>query len=851
MSTKSFLRSFAGGEITPELHARFDLTKNQTGLARCLNFQVAPHGPIFNRAGWEYTLQVKDSSKKTALLPFIYSTEQAYVLEFGDQYFRVHTEGGTVLNVAQSITSISKANPGVVGKVAHGYTNGQWLFLTVPTGMTELNGRYVKVAGAAADTFQLTDLDGVNINTTSYSNFTAGSMASVIEFATPYLEADLLDLHFTQSADVLTITHNSYQQRQLSRTSATVWAIAVLTLAPTQVAPTAVVVSPSGVGPVTYSYKITAIGTDGVEESLASAAGFNAACADMTAGGQRNLVQWTNAAGAVRYHVYRDVSGLFGFVGQSADGTVGLYDQNIAPDMTQTPPEGVDPFVSAGDYPAAVGYFKGRRWFAGTNNQPQSVWGTRAGTESNMTYSVPTRDDDRIAVRLTARQANKIRHIVPLSSLLLLTSGAEWQIKTQNSDAITPSTIDYTARGYIGASNVQPIVAGEALLYGQARGGRIREMKISETNISNDYSTTDISIMAPHLFDNYSIVSMAYTHAPYKTVWCVRSDGVMLGLTYVPEHQVAAWHQHNTDGLYESVTSVPEGNEDVLYAVIKRERNGATVRNVERLHTRQFTRLQDAFFVDSGVTFDNAIAATLTPGAGATVVGTTGVIFTAGSAVFVLTDVERYIHYDYTETDDEGQTVYRRASAVITGYTDTTHVTATIEAAWPSLTAIASAGWRMTVTTISGLWHLVGRTVAVLADGAVFPQGVVASDGTITLEQPAGKGHIGLPYNADAKTLPLAIEAQAFGQGTKKNVSKVALRVSDSSGVFVGPTFAKLKEAKQRTDEPYGTPPDPITGIMRVVTTPSWDEDGQLCIRQSNPLPLTIVGLVPDVAYGG
>jgi hypothetical protein len=82
-------------------------------------------------------------------------------------------------------------------------------------------------------------------------------------------------------------------------------------------------------------------------------------------------------------------------------------------------------------------------------------------------------------------------------------------------------------------------------------------------------------------------------------------------------------------------------------------------------------------------------------------------------------------------------------------------------------------------------------------------------------------------------------------------VDKVALRVNESSGVFVGPTFETLKEAKQRTTEVYGTPPNLVTGILRVMTSPSWSDDAQMCIRQANPLPLTIVGLVPDMSYGG
>jgi hypothetical protein len=847
MSAKTYLRSFAGGEITPELYGRLDLTKNQTGLARCLNFIVLPHGPIANRAGFPFVIETKDSSKRSVLVPFIYSTTQAYVLEFGDQYMRVHSQGGTVLEAAKNITGITSP-AGVITSAGHGFSNGDWVYLTGIGGTTELNGRFVVVSDAAANTFRAKDQAGNYITTGSYGAYTSGGTAArVYEISTPYLEADLASLEFTQSADVLTITHINYQQRQLSRVAATNWSLATFTVVPTIGTPAApTVVATVAVGADTdYYYQTTAIASDGLEESLASATS-TVVSNKLSTAGNYNTITPDAVSGAVRYNVYKKISGIFGYIGQT-DGTA-FIDDNITPDLTQTPPLANDPFPSATNYPGTVGYFKGRRWFAGTSAKSQNLWGTRSGTESNLTYSIPTRDDDSISVRLTALQNNRILHIVPLGDLLLLTSGAEWRITTKNSDTITPQTIDYVVQSYNGSSSVKPVVTSDAVLYAQAQGGRIREMKYSWETTS--YKSNDISIMAPHLFDGYTITSMTYAHAPFKAMWATRSDGKLLGLTYVPEHEVQAWHQHNTQGEFESVCAVPENGENVLYAVIKRTINGRTVRYIEYMHSRQFRRLQDAFFVDCGATLNNAIAAALTPGTGATAAGTEDVIFTAGSAVFASTDVDRYIHYDYTEIDDEGETLYKRASALITAYTDSMHVKATVQAAWPSLTAIASGGWRMTVTTVTGLWHLEGEEVAVLADGAVYPTATV-ENGAIDIEEPASVVHVGLSYNADAKTLPLAVEAQAFGQGGMKNVNRLALRVSASSGVFAGPAFDKLKEAKQRTDEVYGTPPNPVTGILNIMLTPSWSYDAPICIRQSNPLPLTITALVPDTAYAG
>ena len=151
---------------------------------------------------------------------------------------------------------------------------------------------------------------------------------------------------------------------------------------------------------------------------------------------------------------------------------------------------------------------------------------------------------------------------------------------------------------------------------------------------------------------------------------------------------------------------------------------------------------------------------------------------------------------------------------------------------------------------ISGITWLEGKTVSILADGAVHPQRVVSS-GTITLDRASTVVHLGLPYDSDLETLPLALQAEALGQGRIKNLNHAWLRVLESSGIFAGPTADKLVEAKQRTTEPYGTPPSLKTEDIKMMLTPTWQDYGQIFIRQNDPLPLTIVGITLEVAVGG
>lgn len=680
-NVRTFTRSFAGGEVTPEFYGRIDDAKYQTGLAKCLNFITLPHGPAHNRAGFGFVREVKDSARKTRLIPFSYSTTQTMVIEFGHLYVRFHTNGATLM-----------------------------------------------------------------------------SGGAPYEVATPFVEADLFDLHFVQSADVLTLTHPNYIPRELRRLGATNWQLSTITFASKLSPPTGVSATPTAGTtpgtPTTQTYVVSSVGPNGLDESTYSAV---ATCSNnLFDDGAFNTITWTAASGATRYYVYKLSNGLYGYIGQT-QGT-SFKDENIAADVSVTPPEINDPFLGAGNYPAAVSYFEQRRCFGGTLNAPQTLWMTRSGTESNLNYSIPTRDDDSIQFRVAAREANTIRHIVPLQELVLLTSSAEWRVTSVNTDAITPTSLSVKPQSYIGANNVQPVIVNNNLIFAAARGGHVRELGYSVQ--SGGYMTGDLSVRAPHLFDNLDIQDMAFAKAPQQIIWMVSSNGKLLGLTYVPEHNVGSWHQHDTEGLFESCTVVSEGSEDVLYVVVKRTIGGATKRYVERMASRQFVAAADAFFVDSGLTYSG------TP-----------------------------------------------------------------------------------VTTLSGLGHLEGKTVNILADGAVHPQRVVTG-GAITLDVEASTVHVGLPITADLQSLPLAFEAEGYGQGRVKNVNQVWLRVYRSSGIFVGPNPNELVEAKQRTTEPYGSPPALKSEEIQVMVTPTWADSGSVYVRQSDPLPLTIVSMSLEVAVG-
>jgi hypothetical protein len=873
-----FKQSFSGGEIAPEMFGRIDDVKFGNGLRTCRNFVVKPQGAIENRAGFEFVRPVKYEDKRTRLLPFYYTNEQTLVIELGVKYCRFHTLGATVLD-----------------------------------------------------------------------NF-----GQPYEIVTPYAEEDLFDIHYVQSADVLTLVHPKYPPKELRRYSATDWRLIDINFMSPIHAPFNVSVQAIGSGNYDYYYTVTAVDADNISESVQSTEVH--VVNNLYASGSKNRITWSAVNGAARYRVYKRQNGLFGYIGTTTD--YHFDDDNIDADMSCTPPihdeifrtgginsvavaqggsnyitngsivrvdilnagdrvgnvaDGVyevnkpyrikadgsvmmpvpvyfrfkfestggsgadvkvrlvngvvsqvlishggagyssaslkiqhtlttvlpdrdgnisdkkfydrpgafnfiisnaptlilsDPTgygavlrpvirngvvvavdvlskgfnysnpsvmmnsnvghgfeagkidVNGSDYPGAVSYFQQRRVFAGTLAKPQNIWMTRSGTESNMSYSIPSKDDDRIAVRVAAREASRIVHIVSLTNLMLLTNSAEWKVGTNNSDVLTPSTISVMPYSYVGASNVQPITVNNTMIYAASRGGHMRELAYSWQ--AGGYITGDISLRSPHLFDDDEIVDLCYAKAPIPIIWAISASGRLLGCTYIPEQEIGGWHQHDTlNGRFLSCVAVAESQTDALYVVVRRNINGQSRQFIERMRNRSFVDLKDAFFVDAGMSYNG------TP-----------------------------------------------------------------------------------VTVLSGLNHLEGEMVSILADGAVHPQRQVIN-GRIQLEAPASCIHVGLPIVADAVTLPVVAQIDSgYGQGRTKNVNKIWLRVHESSGIFAGPDADNLVEAKQRTNEPAGTPPVLKNQDIEVVLPGRWNDSGQVYVRQRDPLPLTIVSITSEVAIG-
>ncbi|WP_338794112.1 hypothetical protein [Pseudomonas sp. AE27] len=767
--------SFAAGEISPATYARVDLGRYYTALKTCRNFVVLPEGGVQNRSGTRFIAEVKNSAARTRLIPFQFSTEQTYILEFGDLYIRFVSAGGQVVSA---------------------------------------------------------DLP--------------------YEIVSPYTTAQLPELKFTQSADVLTIVHPDHPPRELSRLAPTSWTLTVIKFEPAIAAPGGLSAAPrdGGSGDATdYQYKVTAVSSisAGSVESWAS----NTATVSSWDNKPGATLSWTAVAGADHYNIYKNKSsGVFGFVGQSSSTT--FNDINITPATDNTVPIGYNPFADS-NHPSVVGYYQQRMTFAASRANPQTVWMSRTGDFHNFGYSDPNKDDDGIEFVIASRQVNQIRHLVSLRELLALTSGAEITITGSSDSGVTPSNVSAVEQSYFGCSEVLPAIYANTALYIQARGGKLSTLAYNY--VSDGFQPQDVSVLSSHLLRGFTIQDQAFALAPNGVLWMARNDGMLVGFTFLPDQEVYGWSWHDTDGQVESVASVPEGDEDALYLVVRRTINGVTKRYIERMATRQLTKFGSgdywfdrAFFVDCGLTYDGRRTGSAVLSGGTDWKYPNPLALTVGVETFDSDMVGRsVIMYGGGTETSIGEILTVR----ITAYLSPTQVTVEPQTVVPySLRGISATRWGLAATTVSALGHLEGKTVSMLGDGNVIPQQVV-TDGTVTLDSPTLVVHIGLPITGDFETLDITLQNNQAFLGSKKRINQVVVLCQESRGIFAGPDADHLDEFKQRAGENYGEPIELLTGRAEMDIPCQWDSNGRLFIRQTDPLPLTILGVMPNVQSGG
>jgi hypothetical protein len=544
-------------------------------------------------------------------------------------------------------------------------------------------------------------------------------------------------------------------------------------------------------------------------------------------------------------------------------------DGTVAADLSIAPPTQANLFAAVGDYPAAVGHYQQRAIYGGSTAEPEKLYASRTGSFQSFTRSTPLQDDDAVAFTLVGKKVNVVRHVLDIGRLAVFTSAEAKIVRGDNAGILRPDAINPEKLSAHGIGTLPPLEVGDSALFVQARGNIVRDVTPIQTD---SYTGTDLTVFAAHLFKGKTVVDWDYAESPMSVIWCALSDGTLAALTYLREHGIWGWHRHDTDGWIENVCTVPEGDEDRVYFVVRRTINGVTKRYVERMAAyaiQDATRFSDVIFMDSALTYDgwNASATTITlTDATGTWDETQSLAVAASSGVFTSDDVGNGL---VLVTLDENGVETDRLRLTIESFSNAAAVTARPDRAVPAaFRSVASIHWARAVDTVSGLEHLEGERVSVLADGYVVASpnhiiddeyvyaDLVVTGGAITLDRPYALIHVGLPFIGDIETLDLDTAGNRTIKDQKTNVVRALMTVEETRGVFVGPSWgpiddaplASMQEAKLRDEEAEYGPVDLLTGDLDVPIESTWDSNGRFLVRQVDPLPLTLLSIAPVMA---
>lgn len=802
---------------------------------------VQRHGGAANRPGTEMITEVKNSLSAVRLIKFERSRDQAYVLELGNLYVRMIRNGAYVSlsGAATAWAFPSFYSPGdTVSAVGINYVN--------------LTGNNPNTAPAAnpTDWYPLPGL--------------------IYELPTPYVVADLPEIRFAQrsgvpigglaldKATILTLTHPSYAPRELSCRGDLFWWLHIIPFVPAIGTPVGPIVFGGGAAGAALFWAVTAISDSGEESLVLTGTGANL----IPSVGTPTTLAWSPPVSGypvtASYRIYRSTDGVsYGFIGGST-GTA-FSDAGTIPDMFSPPPGVRTVFDVADKFPTAVSYYQQRLMLANINVLQETIWGSRTAQFTNFSISFPLQDNDAVTFAMVGKQLNAIQHLLDLGRLIVFTSNEEKLVEGDDAGILRPDAINPRKLSANGIGFLRPVEIDDTAIYVQGRGTIVRDLKPIS---SSSYQGTDLTVWAAHMFNGYTLADCTYAQSPNSILWFVRSDGTLLGLTYLREHDIYGWHHHDTDGIVENVCAIPEGSEDRLYMVVRRVINGVTKRYIERMASRYFVNPEDANFVDCGKTFNawNVAATTMTLSGGVAWDNTELLTMTASVATFAAGDVGNVVILRILDVNGLETS---RIRFTIQGYTSPTVVTGFSDRLVPAgLQATAKTTWALAKKILTGLSHLEGKSVAVLGDGYVvaspnnlvgYPTVVTVVGGQVTLPDAYAIVRVGLPFISDLVTLDIDTPGPATIKDRKHLVNRLGLYLEASRGVWAGlpsgPTtadpLAHLQEYKARAEEDYSTPVAPKTDFIDINIEANWETNARLMVRQVDPLPMTILSITP------
>lgn len=260
---------------------------------------------------------------------------------------------------------------------------------------------------------------------------------------------------------------------------------------------------------------------------------------------------------------------------------------------------------AANGYPALCLFHEQRLLFLSSPEFPQTAWGSRSGDFE--TFTRGTLADDAFSYTLAAAEG-LLHWAVSAEQLLIGAESGEFRMVGDVDGPLTATNPPLVRPiGDFGSAQIEPIRVGIAVLFAQRQGSKLRELLF--TQAAQDYQAPDRSILSGHLLETGTITQMAYAKEPTPILWMVRSDGVLLGLTYERQEQILAWHRHTMggSGLVESVCTIPHPTRNAwqTWLIVRRTVGAVTTRYVEYLD-------DTAIGVDSASVYSGVSTSTLT-----------------------------------------------------------------------------------------------------------------------------------------------------------------------------------------------------------------------------------------------
>jgi hypothetical protein len=665
----------------------------------------------------------------------------------------------------------------------------------------------------------------------------AANVSGLMELETIYPADVVAELKYTFANDIMYIYHKDYPPQQLRRLGLYDWQIIAQSFDPhADFTGTVTATYTNSTIPadnyvpelVPTEYRVSATLSTGIETKACDPVSV-----DADLGHQRTkvVIEWEAQADAIQYTVYKGKNGIFGFIGYTT--ALEYTDKNFAPAYDVVPLGEVLAFPDE-EYPRTGEFWKQRMAYAAPASEPQSLRFSRPLIFDSLIKSIPLQDDDAIQVALVGRERHTINHMIELKKFIIFTDTAEWVIGTDNNAALTAATIDPVIETRYGTLPfIRPIAIADRILFIQAISNSVRDMGYEYT--SDSFKADDLSRLARHLFLNKQVLAWDYAIFPFNLLPIVVSDGTLNVMSYAREHEIWGWAHWETQGKIIDVACVAERTETGIYLQVEREIDGVPTYFVERVETVYSDLIEDMFYVDCGLTYKNAVEFT---------------DFTWISATEVSITIVDTI---YTETNEVQLEIagltYRGIVNDVTGDVVTLDIihNGTVEE-----TLAGSGIAYLCTTTVTGLDHIEGEDIWVLADGNVFKELTIAS-GELTLPYPAARVHVGLPYSATVETLSLDTDKLA-GTFINRAVGEIVVNLRQSRGVYIGAAAAKERELisiPSRDQENYFEPNEPLNGPYRIEAHPEWEMTAAVIVQSLDPLPMNISNIVPDITYEG